>query len=65
MTKTVVQFEPTQSYGETYNDYEYERDSLVTQAQEIEQVIKETRMYGPDLVFLPLKDKCFQHKSGS
>jgi hypothetical protein len=43
---------------------EYERDNLVSQAQEIERVIKDNQTYGPDSIFLAYKDKCFEHVTG-
>jgi hypothetical protein len=65
VTKTIVQYEPTSSsYDDRYQDMDYERDELATQAREIEESIKDPEVYGPDSVFLSLKGKCFDAEDG-
>lgn len=43
---------------------DYEKDDLVTQARQIEESMKNPDVYGPDSVFLALKDKCFEAVDG-
>lgn len=66
VTKTIFQYEykPTKTFDDQVNDLEYEKDELITQAQEIEESLNNPSIYGPDSVFLTLKDKCFNFESG-
>ena len=64
MTKTIVQYEPTRTVDDRYQDLDYEKDELISQAQEIEESMKDPEVYGPDSVFLSLKDKCFAISDG-
>lgn len=61
VTKTVVQYEPTSS---PYDHQEDERDELLTQARQIEYSMNDPEIYGPDSVFLVMKDKCFDVQDG-
>lgn len=64
VTKTVVQYEPTGSYDDKYQDPDFEKDELLTQANQIENSINDPEIYGPDSVFLIMKGKRFDIQDG-
>ena len=64
MTKTVVQYEPTTTYEDRLNDLSYEKDELLNQAKDLESSINDQSVFGPDSVFLSLKNKCFDRIDG-
>lgn len=56
-----MQYEPTSTgyHDDIYYDDQYEKEDLMTQAKELQEQMNNPQIYGPDLVFLPFKDKCF------
>ena len=64
VTKTVVQYEPTATHEERVHDMSYEKDELLNQVKDLEAIINDQNIFGPDSVFLSLKGKCFEFKEG-
>ena len=66
VTKTIIQYQPTGNYEDdnNYQNNDIDKDDLLTQATEIETHLKDPQIFGPDSVFLPLRDQCFTGEDG-
>ena len=64
VTKTIVRYEPTGSQDDSYQEEDFEKEELLTQARIIEDELKNPEIYGPDSIFLVMKDKCFESEDG-
>lgn len=61
VTKTIVKFEPSVSHERLLYELDYERSELEGQAEVLKTGLSSENYFGPNSIYLVLKDECFSY----